>query len=292
MDKEVEEKEQYQDFLNLCDKENVFITNLTTYEKNTCKKHLRNFILCNSTNRNFFHCCGNLYVWLYFEIEKYKISNDKIKKIFGLPNSTEYSGIKYTPCPYMTFNDAVNNSEDLMKLNIFNDNAGTFYSILNDSKESKDCDLKKYVYECVDIYNKTNKQYASPQECSSLPPGNTCIIINEFNSRYTSYILNKQGLTHKFPQLFSHISLNNIDGCPLEELVSHTVSEEIKQDTPTKGGVSTSLSAMFLRFGNKNNTIIASNFDKNMENELFTIIKEDSNIKDIPEKYNIGYELK
>ncbi|CAI7724133.1 Plasmodium vivax Vir protein, putative, partial [Plasmodium vivax] len=86
--------------------------------------------------------------------------------------------------------------------------------------------------------------------------------------------------------------------------------EETQQDPPTTGGASTALSAMvgippflaliykftpagkLFRFGNKNNTIITSDFDKKMENELFHVIKEDSNIKDIQPKYNIGYEPK
>ncbi|KMZ83216.1 hypothetical protein PVBG_05186 [Plasmodium vivax Brazil I] len=245
MDNAVTENDQNRDFLNLCDKENVFICNLTGNEKHTCKKILRNFILCNSVNRDdFFHCCCNLYVWLYFEIKKYKISNVNIKKIFDLHKLTEYSGIKYNPCSYITFNDGVKNPEDLMKLNIFNDNAGTFYSTLKDSNESKDCDLKKYVYECVDIYNNIKKNHSFSYDCSISPHESACTLTYEFNDAYTRYILNKPETTHKFPKLSSDTPLDVIDGCPLKGTESKTVPEETQQDTLKTGGVSTALSAM------------------------------------------------
>ncbi|CAG9474553.1 unnamed protein product [Plasmodium vivax] len=309
LEEPVANNDEYQDFLNICDKENVFITNLKGNEKNICKKILRNFILCNNPDVGvFFNCCGNLYVWLYYEIKKFGISNDNIKKIFDLPNSTEYSGIKYNPCPYITFNDGVQNPEDLMKLSIFNDNASTFNFMLKESKESNYCYLIKYVNECIDIYREMNRIYTFPKYCNNDPRKHACQLTNEFDGYYTSHILSKEGISHNFPVLSSDTPLKYIDGCSSERIVSNTVPEEKKQDTPTTGGASTALSAMvgippflaliykftpvgkYFRFCNKNNTIITSNFDKNMENEIFHAIKEDSYIKEIQPKYNIGYE--
>ncbi|KMZ95739.1 hypothetical protein PVMG_05338 [Plasmodium vivax Mauritania I] len=291
LEEPVTKNDQYQDFLNLCDKENVFITNLTGNEKNTCKKILRNFILCYNPDVNkFFNCCGNLYVWLYFEIKKTGISNDNVKNIFDLPMSIEYSKRKYNSCPYITFNDGVENPENLMKLSIFNDNASIFNSMLKDKKESNYCYLIKYVYECVDIYRELNRIYEFPKICDNDPHKYACQLSNEFESYYTSQILSKEEISHNFPVLSSSTPLNEIDGCPSERIASHTVSDVKKPDTPTTGGASTALSAMLFRFGNKKHTIITSDFDKKMENELFPVINEDSNIKDIQPKYNIGYE--
>ncbi|KMZ77069.1 hypothetical protein PVIIG_05444 [Plasmodium vivax India VII] len=237
--------DQYQIVLNLCNKPNTFKTRHTTEKKNTCKKLLRNLFLCSRLDRDeVMNCCGNLYVWLYFEIEKSSISNEIIKKIFELPTSDENEGLRYYACPYATFNDEIDNPENLMKLSIFNDNVATFHSILKESKESKDCDLKRYVYECVDIYNKINKAYDFPPVCNNIPQENTCGIINDFRGYYMSHIFNKPEITLNFPELSSDTNLNDIKGCPSEERKSDAPPEEKLQVTPTTGGASTALSAM------------------------------------------------
>ncbi|CAG9474705.1 unnamed protein product [Plasmodium vivax] len=314
LDEPVDADHPNKDIINLCDKENTFNTSLATDQKITCKKLLRNLLLCNSLNcDNFINFCSNLYVWLYFEIKKSGISNDIIKNIFELPKLREKGVINYIYCPYDTFNDQKHDPEDLMKLSIFNNNVYTFQSLLKDSKVSNYCYLKNYVYECVNIYNKNNKNnktYSSPQDCTSSPQEYACEIITQFNSLYTSHILNEEGIIHKFPELYNDIDLNDIDICPVEESESNSITDETQPGTPKTGGVPTALSAMvgippflaliykftpirnLFRFGNKNNTIKTSNLDKNMENELFHAIKEDSNIKDIQPKYNIGYEPK
>ncbi|SCO65497.1 VIR protein [Plasmodium vivax] len=311
LDQSVIQNHPNQEILNLCDKYDTFNTELTTKQTNTCKKLIRNLLLCNTLNEhNFINFCSNLYVWLYFETKKSGISNDIIKKIFDLPKLREKGVIKFMYCPYDTYNDQRHDPEDLMKLSIFNDNVGTFQSMLMNSNMSNDCSLKKYVYECVDIYNKTHEDYSSLQYCNSSPEEYACGIIQAFNSKYTSHIRNKGGIIHEFPELSSNTPLDLNDMCPLDEIEPDTRPEETQQGTPTTQGASTALSAMvgippflilmykftqakrLFRFGNKNNTIITSNIDKNMENELFHAIKEDSNIKDIPPKYNIGYEPK
>ncbi|KMZ88610.1 hypothetical protein PVBG_04819 [Plasmodium vivax Brazil I] len=224
---------------------------------------------------NHTNFCSNLYVWLYFEIKKSRISNDIVKEIFELPMSRENEGHNY--CVYDSFNDEINNPENLIKLGIFNYNVDTFQSMLKHSEKSKDCYLKKYVYECVDIYYKIKNAYNFPFPCNSIQQKNACDIINVFNMLYTSKISKGKGIIHTFPELSPDAPLNYTDVCPVEE----TESTPITGFTPV---------GKFFRFGNKNNTIITSNFDKNMENELFHAINKDSNIKDIPPKYNIGYE--
>ncbi|SCO73000.1 VIR protein [Plasmodium vivax] len=309
MDQTVVENEQNKRFLNLCDKNDTFNIDLTEEQKNTCKKLIRNFFLINGVNREkVMYFCSNLYVWLYFEIKKSGISNDIIKKIFDLPELKEKGVITYFLCPYDTFIDQKHEPEDLMKLSIFNNNADAFQSLLMDSEKSKDCHLKKYVYECVNIYNKINDTNSFPYDCNTSQHKNACEIIKFFNRLYMSYIFKKEGISDEFPELSSDTPLDLNNMCPLDEIEPDTPSEERQQDTPKTGGVPTALSAMvgippflaliykftpvgkFFRFRNRNNMIIASNFDKNMENEIFHAIKEDSNIKDIHPKYNIGYE--
>ncbi|CAG9474613.1 unnamed protein product [Plasmodium vivax] len=311
MDKPVEKKDQYEDFLNLCDNENAYSTNPKNDEKQTCRIILRNFSLCHVFGlENVMYCCSNLYVWLYFDIKKSRISNDIIKKIFELPKLKVGKWSQHFHCPYVKFTEQTHNPEDIMKLSIFNDNADRFQSMLKDRNNINDCYLKKYVLECVDIYNKTNKAYSSLQECNSSAQEYACEIITAFNSLYTSNIHNKEGIIHEFPELSSDSTLNLNDMCPVEKSEPPRVSEQTQQDTTTTRGASTALTAMvgippflaliykftpagkLFKFGNKKHTIITSDFDKKMENELFHVIKEDSNIKDIQPKYKIGYEPK
>ncbi|KMZ77336.1 hypothetical protein PVIIG_06028 [Plasmodium vivax India VII] len=245
MDKEVEENDQYQAVLNLCHKQNTFGTNLRTEQKNICEKLLRNFFLCHSQDRNkYMNCCSNLYVWLYFKIMKYGISNDIIQKIFKLPMSNENEGTRYNSCQYVTFNDGTDNPDNLMKLSIFNDNASTFYSMLKDSKDPNYCYLKKYVYECIGIYKEMIRKYPFSGLCDSNQHKYACEITNAFQIFYAQHILNKPGIDHDFPELSSDIPLKYMDECPVEDTESHTVSAETKQAPPTTRGASTALTAM------------------------------------------------
>ncbi|CAI7724295.1 PIR protein [Plasmodium vivax] len=301
LDRRVED-DKNKEILKLCDKNNTFNTNLSSTQEILCRKLLRNFFLCSLDFSKMKNCCSNLYVWLHYEIMNTGISNDIIQKIFEFPKSTVNVKLQYFSCPYVTFNEKINNPENLMKLSIFNDNADTFESMLKDSDQSKVCYLKKYIYECVNIYKDMNRTYKFFGNCKTSPHKYACDIINEFHSFYTQHILNKQGNDHNFPELSSDETLNVIDECPVEESDSILVTNETPQGTPTTGGVSTALSAMvgippflaliykLFRFENKNNMIITSDFDKKMENELFHVVKEDSNIKDIQTKYNIEYE--
>ncbi|VUZ99417.1 PIR protein [Plasmodium vivax] len=310
LDETVVENDENKEILKLCDNAATFDTNLRDVEKIVCKKLLNNLLQLKNDkyDDDFKKRCNNLYVWLYFEIKKSGISNDIIKQIFDLSELKEKGMIRYFLCPYYTFIDQKHEPEDLMKLSIFNNNADAFQSLLMDSEKSKDCHLKKYVYECVDIYKKMNKNYSSSGDCNTSQHKNACEIIKFFNRLYMSYIFKKEGISDEFPELSSDTPLDLNNMCPLDEIEPDTPSEERQQDTPKTGGVPTALSAMvgippflaliykftpvgkFFRFRNRNNMIIASNFDKNMENEIFHAIKEDSNIKDIHPKYNIGYE--
>ncbi|CAI7724301.1 hypothetical protein PVPAM_000042600, partial [Plasmodium vivax] len=245
LDQLVDENDKNKDILNLCDIYDTFNADLTTEKKNTCKKLLRNLFLCSDLNsNNFINCCSNLYVWLYFEIKKSGISNDIVQKIFELPKFREKGVIKYIYCPYDTFNDEKHDPEDLLKLSIFNNNADTFQSMLKDSEKSKDCHLKKYVYECVNIYNKINDTNSFPYDCNTSQHKNACEIIKVFNSLYMSYIFKKEGISDEFPELSSDTHLKYMEECPVVETVSHPVPEETQQDPPTTGGASTALSAM------------------------------------------------
>ncbi|KMZ95728.1 hypothetical protein PVMG_05327 [Plasmodium vivax Mauritania I] len=299
LDKPLIEDAKYQGILNSCDSAPFLKNDLTGVYKNFCKKLSINMLLL--ADRDYkgdelIKYCDIFYIWMYFEINKYSIPNEITNELFKASTRVVTSKRSKTPCPYLNFNEKIHEPTKLMKLHIFNNNVYTLQSMLKSAIESDECSLKRYVYKCIEIYRDMYSKYCSNGDDKKEGNQNSCEIINKFNTLYSSYINKKYGILHDFPELSSTIALNVIDGCPLEESESNPIPDKSQQGTPITRGVSTALSSMFtpvrnmFRFGNKKHNIITSDFDKNMENELFHAIKEDSIIKDIQPKYNIGYE--
>ncbi|KMZ95743.1 hypothetical protein PVMG_05342 [Plasmodium vivax Mauritania I] len=292
------ENDQNKEILILCDKAPLLKRDTGEYKK-FCKKLLNNLLLLTKDDyggNNFLKYCDILYMWMYFEIKKNDIPDDITKPIFDQSVMMIKKKLTKTTCPYFNFNEKINEPTKLINLHIFNNNVDTIQGLLKNSDKSKYCYLKKYVYECVNIYKEMNKTYNFLGNCNSSQHKYACDISNKFYTFYTSKIFNNREINHEFPQLSSDTALNDILDCPLEESEYDTGSNETQQGTFITQGVSTALSSMFtpvrnlFRFGNKKHTIITSDFDKKMENELFDVINKDSNIKDIQPKYNIGYK--
>ncbi|VUZ99424.1 PIR protein [Plasmodium vivax] len=311
LDQHLVEDEQYQGIYRSCDRSSLLQDDHTGNYKKFCKKLSINLLQLaerNYTGYKFIKYCDIFYIWMYFETNKYSIPNEITKSLYDASTQLVTSIRKKIPCPYFNFNENIHEPKKLMNLRIFNNNVDTIQSKLKGAIESDECSLKRYVYKCIKIYRDMHSTYCSNGDKKE-GNQNSCEIIDMFNTLYSSYINKRNGILHEFPELSSNTPLDVIDGCPLEQRQSDSFPDET-QGTPITRGVSTALSSMvgippflilmykftpirnLFRFGNKNNTIITSNFDKNMENELFHAIKEDSNIKDIQPKYNIGYEPK
>ncbi|KMZ83177.1 hypothetical protein PVBG_05782 [Plasmodium vivax Brazil I] len=241
LDEPLDANHTNQNILNLCDNYDTFNVTFNPHHKSICKKLLRNLFLCNSlSNDEFTNCSSNIYVWLYFQINKSRIADHIIQKIFELPNSRRNGRPKYNCCSYFSFHDNIHNPENLMKLRIFNDNAETFQSMLMGPINSYDCSLIRYIYRCIVIYRDMNSRYCSSGKDKRDENKNSCDIIHNFKNFYTPYISNNNDLTHKFPELTSGTLLNHIDGCSLEGIYS----DEAQLGTPITKGVSTALGAM------------------------------------------------
>ncbi|KMZ77089.1 hypothetical protein PVIIG_05523 [Plasmodium vivax India VII] len=290
LDQAVVENDQYPDILNLCGRGTLFEKDHTGEYKKFCKKLLNNLLLLTKDDyggNNFLKYCDILYMWMYFEIKKNDIPDDITKPIFDNSIMMIDEKLSKTTCPYFNFNDKIYEPTKLINLHIFNNNVDTIQRLLKNRDMSKYCYLKKYVYECVNIYKEMNKTNSFPPDCRGSQHKYACDITNKFYNSYTSKIFNNRGISHEFPQLSSDTALNDIVDCPLEESKYDTGSNETQQDTLMTRF--TPVRNLF-RFENKKHTIITGDFDKNMENELFHVINEDSNIKDIKPEYNIGYE--
>ncbi|KMZ89691.1 hypothetical protein PVMG_04521 [Plasmodium vivax Mauritania I] len=221
--------------LVLCDKNETYKTSPTEKHKNVCKDLLKNLkILSNYSyidRDTFFTGCKNLNNWLYFKEKELNVSSDIINKIFQAFNQIENVNYHFLECPYSTFDKEFNETEKLINLRIFNNNIETIQSLLKDRSKSKNCNLKKYVYECVHIYNIMKRTYGFPQDCTNNPHKNACDIINDFYKFYSLYIYNNNDILHKFPELSSNTNTNIIEGCPPEVI-------ELDQASPSQSNES------------------------------------------------------
>ncbi|SCA81954.1 hypothetical protein, conserved, partial [Plasmodium vivax] len=245
LDQSVVENHPNKDIINLCDNYDTFNVTFNQHQKSICKKILRNLFLCNSSNTdNFTNCCSNIYVWLNFELNKSKIANYIIENIFKLPKSRGNVGSIYY-CPYFSFHDNMHNPENLMKLRIFNDNIDTFQNMLKDVQKSNDCSLKIFVYKCIEIYRDMYPKYCSNGKDREKKNKNSCEIINNFNTLYSSYINKENGTIHNFPELSSTTITNVIDGCSSHEYTGDsTFGESPQTGTSLTQNISRAFGAM------------------------------------------------
>ncbi|VUZ96301.1 PIR protein [Plasmodium vivax] len=305
LDKPVDEKDPYQDVLKLCDNVSSLSSDFTGEHKNFCKKLSRNLLLIadgNYTGDKFMKYCDILYMWMYFELKKNRISNEITQKIFD--QSTEIINPKRrkSPCSYFNFNEKHREPTKLMKLRIFNYNVDTFQGMLKGEINPNVCSLIRYIYKCIVIYRDMNSRYCSRRDDTTEENRNSCDILRQFNNLYTLYILKWEGISHKFPELSSNNPLNVIDGCSLEESKSDSYSNERQLGTPITKGVSTALGAMagippflaliykFTPFGK----LIRSRYNKGIandigENELYYPTTENMNNSSDHTRYNVLY---
>ncbi|KMZ88601.1 hypothetical protein PVBG_04810 [Plasmodium vivax Brazil I] len=246
LDEPLDANHTNQNILNLCDNYDTFNVTFNQHHKSICKKLLRNLFLCNTLRSDeFTNCSSNIYVWLYFQINKSRIADHIIQKIFELPNSRKNDGPKYNCCPYFSFHDNIHNPENLMKLRIFNDNIDSFRNMLKDEQKSDDCSLRIFVYKCIMIYRYMYSKYCSNGKDREKKNKNSCEIINNFNTLYSSYINKENGIIHNFPELSSTTITNVIDGCSSHEYTGDsTFGESPQTGTSLTQNISRAFGAM------------------------------------------------
>ncbi|KMZ98983.1 hypothetical protein PVNG_03822 [Plasmodium vivax North Korean] len=297
-DKPVDYSQDNKQIIELCEKNETYKTNPTENYKNICNQLLNNLkILSNNSYSNtdtFITRCKNLNNWLYFKQNELSVSSDIISQIFQAYKQIKNEKYHTNDCAYSTFDNGFNEKEELINLRIFNDNGETIQALLKDSIKSKDCNLKKYVYECVDIYKEIKRIYSFPGDCDSSPYRKSCGIIKEFNKLYSFYIYNKDGILHNFPDLSSNTTTKDIEGCQAQAHTGDSALDETPQTgTSMKGAVSPALGftpvRKFLSFRNNKNARAFSNLGEEVENELIIQQFEDTRINSVHPKYNVAY---
>ncbi|CAG9474676.1 unnamed protein product [Plasmodium vivax] len=307
-DKPMSSEDGNLDILKSCDKDSTFNANPTIQKKETCKKLLRNLLLCKGLNSgNFIKCCSDLYVWLYFEIKKYNLSNNIIKNIFKLPNLKNDRVPKPNYCLYFSFNDNLHKPEELIKLRIFNDNIEKFHNLLNNTDVSKNCFFKRYFHECVNTYIDLNGQICSEEKKGIAINEGTCEILGMFSTLYPSFLHVAKSKGYELPDLYSSKPYEVVS-CTSEETKvessstdSNNSNKSISRTVPTAIGTMAAIPpflALIYRFTpvgtmfrskNKKDINVFNNIDEEIEKELYYPIHENSTINSSPPKYNVTY---
>ncbi|KMZ83169.1 hypothetical protein PVBG_05774 [Plasmodium vivax Brazil I] len=188
-----------------------------------CKKLLRNLgaysddpliYIPNSTR------CKNLYNWLYYLIMKHKIPDDIISKIFQeSKNIMDVAGNK-NMCPYNTYSEFLDEPDEMLKINHFDDNINNIKVILMDDEHKDNCSCRKYIYDCVRMYNKMNTKYCSTEQNRENIYKITCSQLKLFKDTYERYLTTTLDLINKIPPLDNH---------PDEQYVNCSSSKSDKQ---------------------------------------------------------------
>ncbi|GAB69866.1 hypothetical protein PCYB_006150, partial [Plasmodium cynomolgi strain B] len=194
---------KYGQLLDFCYKGTIFQKpNMEEY-KNMCKKLLRNLLLLADGNygyENFFKYCDMLYIWIYFETKKKKLTNSIIEEIFD--DLVKFLTEEYRKaCPYFSYSENLHEPHKLMKLRIFEHNIYTFQNILDNISDPHNCSCLKYAYECINIYNDMNKRFCATDEHKNTINKGTCDILEIFNTLYSNYIRNVNRGIYELPLL-------------------------------------------------------------------------------------------
>ncbi|SCA81825.1 VIR protein [Plasmodium vivax] len=309
LDKDVSNEDGNQDILSSCDRENAFNANPTIEEKNTCKKLLRNLFSCNDPNSvKFMKCCSDLYIWLYFEIKKYSLSNDIIKNIFKLTNLRKDQVPKPKYCDYFSFNDNLHKPEELIKLRIFNDNIDKFQNLLINTDYSKNCFFKRYFYECVNTYIDLNGQFCSEDKKDISSNKDTCKILRDFSFLYTTFRQMANSKGYELPDLYSskpyHVvsctsEVTNLESSSTD---SNNSDKSIQRSVPTAIGTMAAIPpflALIYRFTpvgtmfrskNKKSVNVFNHLDEEIEKDLFYPRSKNGIMNSSNERYSVAYE--
>lgn len=96
--------------------------------------------------------------------------------------------------PYYEYNTNYNEPHNIIILNNFIENIDTIQSALGKTDHTNYCLRRCYIYECIDIYKKMNKQYCNKQGNKNVK---TCEQISPFLTTYSSYIQDLEQIRDK-----------------------------------------------------------------------------------------------
>ncbi|SCO72996.1 VIR protein [Plasmodium vivax] len=310
---------EYNEILISCDRGLLFQNpNMNEY-KNMCKQLSRNMLLLASNSNyggsNFSKYCDILYIWMYYEIKKKMLSNSTIEKIFQNSDKMITTKLHKTSCSYFSFNEKLQEPENLIKLRIFEHNTSTFQNILNNISNPNNCSCLKYVYDCINTYNNMNNRFCATDDHENITYKDTCGILKNFKTSYSKFFRNVNGVIYELPLLSDTTNAAHtptVIDAPSCLSIRQKVELNFSGDDQSSGSkqisISTALSTMvgippflaliykftsvgtWFRTTNRKVTDVFKNVDEEIEKKIYPPRHENATINSAQERYNVAYE--
>ncbi|CAI7720809.1 hypothetical protein, conserved [Plasmodium vivax] len=169
-----------------------------------CKKLMRNLGHL-SVNRKDYELssdrCNILFHWLYNFLDEDKITYGIIDKCFETYDEDRLKkGNNTKKCHYHK-NSIFYEPTKITLLDIFNDNMEIIKNILNGQNEESKIPYRKFVCECLKIYNHINETYCLKSSEQGQKKENTCLKLVLFSSSYNIFHKQLVEEDHKIPSL-------------------------------------------------------------------------------------------
>ncbi|GAB69734.1 hypothetical protein PCYB_004830 [Plasmodium cynomolgi strain B] len=165
--------------------------------------------------------CKNIYYWLFYEMKERTNNNVFIKNILEKSNNLEEKPSENDGCYNSKLYEYFDETKELVMLSIFNDNINDILAILYRNGDSNLSSCKEFIKECVYLYKSMYKKHCSKGEnTEDTKISFICDIVKMFKELYCSNIYNKLPKNNNFPDLSDNTTINNMEGCPSEEIQS------------------------------------------------------------------------
>ncbi|GAB69832.1 hypothetical protein PCYB_005810 [Plasmodium cynomolgi strain B] len=167
-------------------------------------------------------------------MKEQKNYNVSIKKIFDESNKLIQKTTEKDSCYNSNLYENIDETEKLVLLHIFNNNIDDIMEFLNSNDNSKISSCKNFVNKCVQLYKSMDRDLCSKDRITDKTKIFTCDIVKKFKELYCSNIYNKLARNNDFQDLSYNTTINNMEGCPSEEIQSNDASTvQIKGSDPS-----------------------------------------------------------
>ncbi|KMZ89750.1 hypothetical protein PVMG_04580 [Plasmodium vivax Mauritania I] len=216
--------------------------------KDIYEKVMRNLSLLLSkthTKTQFSDYCTYLYQWLYLTKKKNNVSDYMVGVIYPASQQKFDLHRGEYQCPYYTYDKNYDDPIKIIKLQIFDLNINIIEQLLMNENYSNYLPLKKYICECVNIFNELYNGKCPYEGVENKKLKYTCDLLNNFKNAYVSYLYIKESIKNKIPSLNSTES-ELIKICPFNksETVPKLVSEtrQVPESAPVSESEGNSVS--------------------------------------------------
>ncbi|KMZ77068.1 hypothetical protein PVIIG_05443 [Plasmodium vivax India VII] len=213
---------------------------------NSCKKIVKNLYSLYEDaypNIDTIERCRILNNTLYKEIDNHSIPEPMLDTIFK-ESFARIKGVseRNKMCLHSPIYKEINDPEKMIHLYNFLDNMDTIEKNLIETNHENHCSCKRFLLDCVNIYNEMNKKYCTERTYEGQIKKETCPQLNEFSITYNAFRASKSHVSHKIPNL-TESNDEYLSGCTFKENEQESSLRDNSGNSITKG-VTTTVGAM------------------------------------------------